>query len=86
MQELLLVISRCLSSKNKSLVERSVYVFHFKGFYDGHKISKIHLTIAKECDQEKNLSKGDDYLLWVKRKKIEQNILVVELLKYKKIH
>ena len=86
MQEFILIISRCQSREKKSKQKDPIYIFHFKGFYNGQKIKKINLTFDKGCTQEKCLTEGEDYLLWVKRKMIIQNILKVELLKYKKIH
>ena len=90
MQELILVISRCLSKKRNKSSEIIYYRFHFLGFYKGEKIKEIHLYL--NCDQNKkvnakveSLSKGDDYLLWVKKKQVSQEILEAELIKYKKI-
>lgn len=80
MQELILVISRCISKRKNSKGEKTFYRFHFKGYYCGQKIKVIH--IFAPADQ---LSKGDDYLLWVKQKKVFQEILEVDLIKYKKI-
>ncbi|MGZ3808479.1 MAG: hypothetical protein ACXVCE_10360 [Bacteriovorax sp.] len=42
----------------------------------------IHLYSGPQVDQ---LSKGDDYLLWVKKRRVYRDVLEVELIKYKKI-
>lgn len=81
MQELILVISRCVS-KRMSVKGKYYYRFHFKGFYAGEKIKVIHLY--SNVNHEK-LSKGDDYLLWVKRRRVHEDILEAELIKHKKI-
>lgn len=85
MQELILVISRCVSKRRSAKGEKSFYRFHFKGYYAGEKIKVIHLYISKSNQLSEQLSKGDDYLLWVKRKQVNQEVLEVELIKYKKI-
>ena len=85
MQELILIISRCIS-KSKSLKdEKAFYRFHFKGYYAGEKIKCIHLFLLGSNQLSEQLSKGDEYLLWVKRKRVYLEILEVELIKYKKI-
>ena len=83
MQELILVISRCVSKRKSVKGERWFYRFHFRGFYAGEKIKSIHLFLNN--DENEQLSKGDDYLLWVRRKRILGEILEVDLIKYKKI-
>ena len=85
MQELILIISRCHSFRKNPISGLSFYHFHFKGFYAGERIKKIHLFSYEEVAMGDKLSKGDDYLLWVKRKRIYQEVLEVELIKYKKI-
>ncbi|MBC7540398.1 MAG: hypothetical protein H7281_16360 [Bacteriovorax sp.] len=85
MQELILVISRCVSKRRSTKEEKSFYRFHFKGYYAGEKIKMIHLYSSKFDPKNEQLSKGDDYLLWVKRKRVNQEVLEVELIKYKKI-
>lgn len=84
MQELILVISRCISKRKNPKNSKNFYRFHFKGFYRGQKIKVIHLHPPVEfADQQ--LIKGDDYFLWVKRRRVENEILEAELIKYKKI-
>jgi hypothetical protein len=85
MQELILVISRCVSKRKSAKGEKSFYRFHFKGYYAGEKIKVIHLFSDQFNLLPKQLSKGDDYLLWVKRKRVYLEVLEVELIKYKKI-
>ncbi|MDO9183508.1 MAG: hypothetical protein Q7U04_13925 [Bacteriovorax sp.] len=85
MQELILVISRCISRKKGLEKGLAYYKFHFKGYYAGEKIKEIHLYKSKRELEMEHLSKGDDYLLWVKSKRVYQEILEVELIKYKKI-
>ena len=81
MQELILVISKCVSKKRAVRQEEQYYQFHFKGYYAGSKIKAIHLYPGGS----ENLSKGVAYLLWVKRKRIYGEILEVNLIKFKKI-
>ena len=88
MQELILVISRCLSKKRNKNSKNIYYRFHFRGFYKGKKIKEIHLyfNITEEkITNNESLSKGEDYLLWVKKKQIDQEVLEADLIKYKKI-
>jgi hypothetical protein len=82
MQELILVISRCVSKRKSVKAEECFYCFHFLGFYRGQKIKKIHLYPGRQVDM---LSKGDDYLLWVREKRISLEVLEVDLIKCKKI-
>jgi hypothetical protein len=85
MQELILIISRCSSKKQKQEDGYGYYSFHFKGYYAGEKIKRVHLyTVASKISAEK-FNKGDDYFLWVKRKRVNQEVLEVELIKYKLI-
>lgn len=84
MQELILVISRCVSKRKSIRSEKNYCRFHFKGYYAGERIKMIHL-FSLDTTLEK-LSKGDDYLLWVKRKRVYQEVLEAELIKYKKIN
>lgn len=82
MQELILVISRCISKRKSVKGDKCYYCFHFKGFYKGERVKKIHLYLDNQFDM---LSKGDDYLLWVMEKRINLETLEVDLIKYKKI-
>lgn len=81
MQELILVVSRCISRKKSVEGKEYFFKFHFRGFYAGEKIKLIHLYSSRT----EELSKGEDYLLWVKRKRVYQAILEVDLIKAKKI-
>lgn len=85
MQELILVISRCASKRKNTKSAGDFQRFHFKGYYAGEKIKEIHLYLQKFDVLPEQLSKGDNYLLWVKRKRVYQEILEVELIKHKKI-
>jgi hypothetical protein len=85
MQELILIISRCSSKEKKQEDGESYYCFHFKGYYAGEKIKRVHLFIGVSKNTEGKLNKGDDYFLWVKRKGLNQEVLEVELIKYKLI-
>lgn len=82
MQELILVISRCVSKRKSVKGESSFYRFHFRGYYAGERIKGIHLfpDESGEC-----LSKGGDYLLWVRKRRVHQEILEVDLISFKKI-
>lgn len=82
MQELILVISRCVSKRKSVKAGQTFYRFHFKGYYAGERIKMIHLY---PFGPEENLSKGDDYLLWVRKLRVHQEILEVEMISYKKI-
>lgn len=82
MQELILVISRCVSKRKSVKGERNFYRFHFKGYYAGERIREIRLFLESP---EESLSKGDDYLLWVRKRRIHQEILEVDLISFKKI-
>ena len=85
MQEFILVMSRCLAMAKSPKSGRSYYRFHFKGSYAGMRISQIHLFPDQFGEQAKILTKGEDYLLWVKHKKVVEGILEVELIACKKI-
>ena len=85
MQELILIISRCVSKRRSAKGGKILYKFHFKGYYAGEKIKVIQLFYSNSDETLEHLSKGDDYLLWVKRKRISQEVLEVELIKYKRI-
>lgn len=82
MQDLILVISRCVSKRKSVKGEQCFYRFHFKGYYAGERIKIIHLFPSQE---KESLSKGEDYLLWVKKLRVHQEILEVELITFKKI-
>lgn len=82
MQDLILVISRCVSKRKSVKGKHSFYRFHFKGHYLGEKIKEIHLF---PIETEENLSKGDDYLLWVRKRRVNSEILEVDLICFKKI-
>jgi hypothetical protein len=89
MQELILVISKCISNKKSYEKDMGYYQFHFKGFYRGEKIKIIHLfpsKLQKEHNKTEQLSKGDDYLLWVQQRRVYGEILEVDLIKFKKIN
>lgn len=79
MQELILVISRCISHKKRVGINPTPFVFHFKGYYEGERINMIYIFTSQ------SLSKGDDYFLWVRKVRVENKILEAELIKYKKI-
>jgi hypothetical protein len=51
----------------------------------GKKIKIIHLYLPEGDKHIDLLTKGDDYLLWVKRRLVDQEVLNVELIKHKKI-
>lgn len=92
------MISRCVSKrkisekiKKKISHERtSFYKFHFIGYYLGQKIKIIHLYLpdgnSSNNNEEKQLTKGEDYLLWVKCLRVNNEILEVKLIKYKKLY
>lgn len=85
MQELILIISKCVSKRKSAKTGKCYYRFHFKGYYAGQKIKAVYLYPSIFEQLEDQLSKGDDYLLWVKRRKAHEEILEVDLIKYKKI-
>ncbi len=81
MQEKILILSRCLTVRKSPRTTRKYYRFHFKGYYRGFKINEIHVV----CGENADLTKGDDYLLWVEQVSLKESVLEVRLLKYKKI-
>lgn len=80
MQEIL-ILSRCQAKRFSPKTKKQFFRFHFKGFYNGVKIKEIHVYPKGLED----ITKGDDYLLWVALSSVENSILRVLLLKYKKI-
>ncbi len=68
-----LIFSRCLKKDN-------FYWFHFRGFYQGHKIKLIKTRTNLEIEV------FNDYLLWVHEISIRDEILEVKVIKIKKIH
>jgi hypothetical protein len=81
MQEKILILSRCITMRKSLRTARKYYRFHFKGYYRGLKINEIHVV----CGDKAELSKGEDYLLWVEQLSLKETILEVRLIKYKKI-
>ena len=81
MQDMVLVISRCLAMRYGPKSQKKYYRFHFKGFYTGVKIKEIWLNNEGDL----SIIKGEDYLLWVKPNGIKDSILMVNLIKYKKL-
>lgn len=77
----ILILSRCQAKRTSAKNKKTFFRFHFKGFYNGVKIKEIHVY----PQVQDVLMKGDDYLLWVKLNAIEESVLKVFLLKYKKI-
>jgi hypothetical protein len=84
-QDFILIISRCLAVRKSPKTKNYYYCFHFKGYYLGEKIRQIHLLPARQDSVEQQLTKGDDYMLWVKRNKVEDGVLEAELIAAKKI-
>lgn len=81
MQEMILILSRCQTKRLSPKTKKSYYRFHFKGFYNGMKIKQIHLFTNENTE----IMKGEDYLLWVGFKGISEANLEVSLIKFKKI-
>ena len=81
MQEMILILSRCQTKRLSPKTKKSYYRFHFKGFYNGNKIKQIHLFTNENTE----IIKGEDYLLWVGLKGVFEANLEVFLIKYKKI-
>lgn len=81
MQERILILSRCQGNKKLNESAINFYRFHFRGYYQGHKINMIHVI----CENNVQFQIGDDYLLWVQHLKHSNSILEVQLIKYKKI-
>lgn len=82
MQDLILIISRCVSKRKSVKGECCFYRFHFRGHYLGERIKEIR--IYPQSGNE-NLTKGDDYLLWVRKRRVNNEILEVDLISHKKI-
>ena len=86
MQNFILIISRCLAVRKSPKTKNYYYCFHFKGCYLGQRIRQIHLhASASGFTSSQQLTKGEDYLLWVVRKKVQDGVLVAELVAAKKI-
>ncbi|MBY0414503.1 MAG: hypothetical protein K2Q18_10070 [Bdellovibrionales bacterium] len=81
MQDMILILSRCQAQRFSPKTKKLFFRFHFKGFYNGRKIKEIHVYPTAFVD----LQKGDDYLLWVRSKSVEESVLKVVLMKFKKI-
>ena len=81
MQETILILSRCQAKRSSPKTLKTFFRFHFKGFYKGLKIKEIHVY----PHQATYLDKGQDYLLWVTLKSVQESTLEVSLLKFKKI-
>lgn len=78
---MILILSRCQAQRNSPKTQKTFFKFHFKGFYTGLKIKEIHVYPYEETVMEK----GEDYLLWVRFRNVNESILEVSLFKYKKI-
>lgn len=80
-QEIILLLSRCLCNytdeKNKFNHSR----FHFKGYYLGQKIVNIDV----QQSNGRPLEIDEDYLLWIKVLSIEKGLLKALAVKAKKI-
>ena len=81
MDKMILILSRCQNFRFSPKHQNYYYKFHFKGFYSGLKIREI-MMITKE---NISITKGSDYLLWVRQISYDDGILEVQLFKYKKI-
>lgn len=81
MQEMILILSRCQARRYSPRTHKIFFRFHFKGFYTGLKIKEIHVYPTDEVQ----IGKGEDYLLWVKFKNVQDSVLEVSLVKFKKI-
>lgn len=83
MQDMILILSRCQAQRISPRSKKTFFRFHFKGFYSGVKIKEIH--VYPPSGESVVLGKGEDYLLWVTLKGIQDSVMDVALLKYKKI-
>jgi hypothetical protein len=75
MCDLILILSRC------GKIVNSDYQFHFKGFYQGLKIVNL-VAITKH---EEKFDVDQDYLLWGRKVDVNNGVLRVEIIKFKKI-
>lgn len=73
----MIVVTRCVSVKNEA--EYSVYKFHFKGFFKGHKIKEVKIEGSHELFKKK-----EEYLLALEVIEIREETLVGSLLKFKR--
>lgn len=80
-QELILLLSRCLCNYTSDKNGYRYSKFHFKGYYLGQKIIGIEAAQPSELD----FDSGEDYLLWIKAISIEKGILNAVVIKAKKI-
>jgi hypothetical protein len=84
-QNFILIISRCLAVRKSPKTKSYYYCFHFKGYYQGLRIRQVHLLPPPDGPTSQQLTKGEDYLLWVEKKKVCDGVLVAELIAAKKI-
>jgi hypothetical protein len=82
MQEMILILSRCQAQRMSPKTKKKFFRFHFKGFYNGQKIKEIYVYPRMG---DAPFVKGEDYLLWVSLNTIEESVLKVVLIKYKRI-
>ena len=78
---MILILSRCQAQRNSPKTQKTFFKFHFKGFYNGKKLKQIHLF----TNENSEITKGEDYLLWVSFKNVYEECLEVSLIKFKKI-
>jgi hypothetical protein len=86
MQELLLIVSRCISTKKMEKNSNSFHYFHFKGFYKGEKIRMLYIFQNNSRGEEYRFEKKSDYLIWGKRMHVEDKILKIEMIKCKMLN
>lgn len=78
-----IIISVC-QSLIKCTETTVIYSFHFIGFYRGHEVKKLHLSVDRWMGAE--LSVGDEYALFVEVKKVDRNCLIGKIKKIKHLN
>jgi len=66
------LISTCIK------INKRYSIFHFKGYFKGHRVKEVHLENMNFCI-------GSEYLIKMYTKGVEENILYGEALKTKKL-
>ncbi len=75
-----IIVSKCLRVTKFNL-SQGTYEFHFKGVYAGEVVRKVILQGELNLD----LSKGEEYLMYVRLTSFQTGILQGDILKLKRL-
>lgn len=75
----IIVVSRCLGRKRKNPSE---YYFHFKGFFNGHKVNTIRVEVPSK---EVFFENQGDYILDLEVVELSKGTLSAKPKRYKKL-